>query len=209
MNAATSAAPSETSAEHLSPDQQFDEVDAETRRVMQNRVNPGVKVKYETENVKFILWLFDNREHYGALLKPALVEELAVQHELDRERRTSDGHPSKLRDHVCSTCQEWLRRADADTPTTHPIELRDLTFKIYSRFLNTFKKAARKRSRGAEDETVAIRFGMSSYDGVTLSLTHLYTECGLDKLKVRKDLWAKLKVYKAGSRRISAREKRI
>ena len=45
-------------------DPQFEDVDSEIRAVMQNRVNAGVRAKYESENVKFILWLFDDREHY-------------------------------------------------------------------------------------------------------------------------------------------------
>jgi hypothetical protein len=188
---------------------QFGAVDAETRGVMKNRVNPGVSVRYASQNQKFIVWLFDNREHYGALVKPALLEELAVQQENDRAQRTKAGRPSKGRDHVRATCREWLKRIDADEPGTHPIELADLTFQIYTRYLATFKKTVTKRSRGgADDETVEIRLSTSAYDGATSSLSHLYTECGLDKHEVSKDLWAKLKVYKAGSRRTSAREKK-
>ena len=47
----------------------FDAVDAETRRVMQSRVNSGVRHNYETQNVKFLVWLFDHRQHYVTLLK--------------------------------------------------------------------------------------------------------------------------------------------
>ena len=54
-----------------------------------------------------------------------------------------------------------------------------------------------------------IRLSTSAFDGATSSLTHLYDECGLNKHEVSKDLWAKLKVYKAGSRRTSAREKEL
>ena len=48
---------------------------------------------------------------------------------------------------------------------------------------------------------MVIRLSSSAFDGVTSLLTHLYTECRLDKHKVSKDLWAKLKVYKEGIRR--------
>ena len=48
----------------------FGLVDAEMRGVMRNRVNPTVSVKYGTANPKFIFWLFDNQEHYGALRAP-------------------------------------------------------------------------------------------------------------------------------------------
>ena len=59
-------------------------VDAETRGVMKNRMNPKLSVTYGTQNQKFLIWLFDNREHYGTLVKPALLEEPTAQHEEDR-----------------------------------------------------------------------------------------------------------------------------
>ena len=198
----------DTDDTHPPPLVPFGAVDAETRGVMKNRVNPKVSAKYGTQNQKFLLWLFDNREHYGALVKPVLLEELAAQYKEDRAQRTKSGLQSKSRDHVRATCREWLERVDADKPDTHPIELADLTFQIYTRYLATFKKAAKKRSRGGVDETVEIRLSTSAFDGATSSLSHLYTECGLDKHQVSKDLWTKLKVYKAGSRRTSAREKK-
>ena len=108
MNAAAAAAAarSETATGHFVQDKQFTDVDAETRLVMRNRVNPGVNKKYETENVKFLVWLFDNRQHYSGLIKPALLNELAVQHEQDRERRTASGAPSRLRGHHRATCRQ-------------------------------------------------------------------------------------------------------
>ena len=49
---------------------EFDAVDAETRQVMQSRVNTSVRHNYETQNVKFIVWLYDQGEHYIEILKP-------------------------------------------------------------------------------------------------------------------------------------------
>ena len=59
-------------------DPQFEDVDAKMRAVMQNRVNAGVRAKYESENIKNTLWLFNNRECYGAIVKPALIDELVL-----------------------------------------------------------------------------------------------------------------------------------
>ena len=191
------------------PDPQFDAVDAETRAVMQSRVNLGVRKKYETENIKFMLYVYDHRENYGALMKPALRDELDQQHDRDRARRTSAGHQCKLRDYVRHTCRQWLRGIDTDRSATHPLELRDLLFPVYARYLNSFKKVARKRSRGgARDEDVAIRLSQSAFDGATSALTHLYTECGLNKQKISNELWRNLAIYKKGSRRTSAKEKK-
>ena len=62
---------------------QFEAVDAETRAVMQSRINPSSRAHYDSENTKFILWLFDNREHYSDFLQPALLNEIALQLERD------------------------------------------------------------------------------------------------------------------------------
>ena len=75
---------------------------------MQSRINPSVHEKYESQNTKFILWLFNNREHYSELLQPAVLDELAPQHERDQERRTQAGKPSKRREHVRATCRQCL-----------------------------------------------------------------------------------------------------
>ena len=80
---------------------------------------------------------------------------------------------------------------------------------MYSRYLNTFKKSATKRSRsGAGDETVSIRLGKSAVDGATSVLSHLCLECGIQKLTVSKDLWTRLAVYKQGSSRTAASQKK-
>ena len=210
MNAAAAAAAvrSETAAGHFVQDNQFNDVDAETRQVMRNRVNPGVNLKYETENVKFMIWLFDNRDHYSRLLKPALLNDLAAAAALDRARKTKAGRASRLRDHIRAHCRRWLGAVDAERPDTHPIELAALTWRVYCRYLNTFKKSAEKRSRGGASETVAIRLSGSAFDGSTSALTHLYTGCGLDKHEVSKELWTHIKIYKAGSKRTAAREKK-
>ena len=85
-------------------DPQFEAVDAETHAVMQSRIISSVCEKCESQNTKFILWLFDNCEHYSELLQPAVLDKLAPQHEGDQERRTQAGKPSKRRDYVRATC---------------------------------------------------------------------------------------------------------
>ena len=121
-----------------SPDP-FSATNAETRRVMQNRVVPSARDQYEGQNIRFILWIFDNKEHYGHILAPAFLEAFPAEVEKDRARRTErSGAPSKKRDYVRALIRQWLKNIDADLPETHPILLKDLTYKIYSRYLNTF-----------------------------------------------------------------------
>ena len=208
--AAAAAAAAETSASPRYPDNRFSVVDDETRAVMQSRVGEKARDTYERGNIKFLVWLFDNHEDYSALLKPRLLEELKAQHEIDQGRTTAAGRPCKLRDYVRNTCREWLRKAVPGRPETHPIELADLEFVVFARFLATFKKQVAKRplGGGAEGGTVAIRLGASAFGGACSSLSHLYLECGLDKTLVSKKLWSLISVYNKGSNRTAAKERK-
>ena len=75
----------------------------------------------------------------------------------------------------------------------------ELTWRVYTRYLNTFKKSAKKLSRGGASKTVEMRLSGSAFDGSALALTHIYTECGLDKQVISKNLCANIKIYKACS----------
>ena len=82
----------------LTASNRFDVVDAETTEVLKGRVSEGSRDSYETANIRFLLWIFDNREDHGGLVKPRLLGAMEATHKKDRARRTKAGHPSKLRD---------------------------------------------------------------------------------------------------------------
>ena len=186
----------------------FSEADTETRQIMQSRVNPSVREKYESQNIKFMLWLFDSHNDHRQFLAPALLEALPAAHEKDLERRTESGAPSKKRDHVRDTCRAWLQQVDSQRPDTYPIKLKELTYTVYARYLNTFKKRVKKRD--AEGGFVLVRLSPSAFDGAISALSHLFTECGLAKTvsAESKNLWTQLATYKQGSRRTAASEKK-
>ena len=46
-------------------------MDRETRFIMKQRIAESTRNNYETRNINFILWIFDNREKYGELLEPS------------------------------------------------------------------------------------------------------------------------------------------
>ena len=87
----------------------FDTADTKTPVIMQSRVSKDVRDSYERGDIKFMLWIFDKHEYYSRLLKPYLLKELESQHELDQERRTQAGRPSKMWDYVCATCCKWRK----------------------------------------------------------------------------------------------------
>ena len=89
--------------------------------------------------------MFDNQDHYSALLEPALLGDLTAQFEHDRAQQTKASAPSRRQDHVRETIWKWLQNVDAKKPDTHPVKLADLTFQVYARYFDTFKKKAVKR----------------------------------------------------------------
>ena len=87
-----------------------------------------------------------------------------------------------------------------------------LNFKVYGRFLSTFKKNFKKRNIVGtvvvRDSSVNIRLIPSSYDASCSALSHLYLECGIDKEKMSKELWTQLSSYKNGTRRLAIKERK-
>ena len=128
---------------------------------------------------------------------------MEAAHEKDRARKTKAGHPSKLRDALRAVCRSWLKEIAPNDPETHPVELGVLTFKIFTRYLEMFKKRVKNSRLCSETKgvTVMIRLGASAFDAVCSALSHLYHEGGLDKEVLSKDLWSRLLVYKKGGRR--------
>ena len=140
----------------------------------------------------FLIWIFNNREDQGGLVKLRLLGAMAAAHETDRARRTKASRPSKLRDALRVVCRSWLKEITSDDPQTHPVKLGALTFKIFTGYLGTFKKQV-KNSRprsGTKGATVLICLGASVFDGACSALSHLYHEGGLDKEVLSKDLWS-------------------
>ena len=94
-----------------------------------------------------------------------------------------------------------------------------LDFRVFSRYLATFKKIIQKKKYGDQDgvedrnvvmdtEDIHIRLSASSFDSSCSSLAHLYHDCHIDREVVSKELWRKLGTYKKGSRREAARERK-
>jgi hypothetical protein len=201
---------SNAAAEPPTSESRYAAVDAETMQVLKGRVSDGSRENYESTNVKFLVWIYDNQEDHGGLLKSSLLREMETAHETDGARRTAAGRPSKLRDTLRAVCRRWLKAITPSDPETHPVELADLTFTIFARYLATFKKRVQNKRMREEGEaaTILIRLGSSAFDRACSSLSHLYLECRLDKEAVSKDLWAQLSTYKKGSRRAGAKERK-
>ena len=91
------------------------------------------------------------------------------------------GRPSESRESICATCRKFLKKINSGVVNIIPIKLEKLNFKVYAKFLSTFKKTVKKRNIVGtvieSNSSVDIRFSPSSYDASYSSLSNLYIEC--------------------------------
>ena len=84
----------------------------------------------------------------------------------DSQRRTKNGRPSKSRESIRATCRKVLRALNSGVVNTIPIKLEKINFKVFARFISTFKKTFNKRNIVGNivvrDSSVEIRLRPSS-----------------------------------------------
>jgi hypothetical protein len=200
-----------------------DAIDADIAHVIKSRIAPKSRKTYNDYTVRFIIFLFDQRERFPNMIRQDFLESLIAEHQEDLTNLTRAGSMNKMRKHIRKAIKDALEVIDGDDASTHPLHLADLTFRTVAHFLTTFsKKFTRVTVAGEEtvvsalavngpvEEAIHVRLHKSSYDGVTSSLANLFKEC-----KVRrdinnnvKDLWETIAVYKRGSTRVGARQRR-
>ena len=191
-------------------------MDRETAAALKERVEKSTCGGCDGRNVSFMLWLFDSGEMYQELLQPGVLEKMCDDYAKDTARRNKNGSPCKKRDYIRASCIETIGTIDPEIPQTLPVHLESLSFKVFSRYLSTFKKRVKKRSlhpgenvviKTSEDKLICL--SSSSYDAACSALSHLFQESRIDKeaTETTKELWTKIACYKKGTRRISAKER--
>ena len=116
------------------------ETDLETAAVMKQRVEKSTREGYEQCNLLFTIWLFDNHRKYPKTLEPNLYHELKTHDVMDKVRMTRNGKKSKSRESIRKACQNALRGIKPGVDQLILLKLDLLDFKVFSRFLSTFKK---------------------------------------------------------------------
>jgi hypothetical protein len=112
----------------------------------------------------------------------------------------------------------FLNGIDQQNPITFPIDFELLTFNVFAAYLKNFKRTIkRKRAQVNSDDnqfvietsTITIRLGAGSFNNACSALSHLFTECGVDKsaTEVSITMWRKIALYLKGTRRTTARER--
>jgi len=170
--------------------------------VMKERVAQSTRKGYDSRNLTFMIWLFDN-DHRN-LIQAAILKEMKRVDREDKSRRTRKGKKCKKREYLRQCCGDILKGIDPTQSHTLPVKLEELTIQVFTVFLNTSKKKVKRDSNEAfGDKELEIRLKPSSFDGACSSLSYLFQESGIDKdvNEVTKELWSKIAAYKKGTRR--------
>ena len=116
------------------------------------------------------------------------MENLVVADDKDCQCRTKSDKPSKQRDYSMHAIVDFFDKINKDDTSTFPIYFEKFTFNAFAAFLKTFTKKISKRNTRDEDDTVivtatevTIRLGAGSFSNACSALSHLFTECGIDK----------------------------
>jgi hypothetical protein len=166
---------------------------------------------------RIINHFYDNRTTLPDILNPDLIIAIEESNLIDSQPRTKKGAPSKSRESNKAAITAFLTGVDQNNPTSSPVKFDNLTFNAFASFLKTFNKRITKRTatHTADDTTViasttvTIRLSAGSFSNACSALSHLFTECGIDKATsdTSRDLWRKLALYLKGCRRTGARER--
>ena len=134
------------SQEHTEPTlrrRDFTDVDRETDTILKARIEPSTRGTYANGNIRFMIWLYDQshtNHKYDHLLQPVLLDAMVTADSQDRQTITTRGAPSKAQTHLRALCRSSLLDIKSESECTHPIKLAKLDFRVFSRYLATFKK---------------------------------------------------------------------
>ena len=180
-----------------------DAIDEEIAEFMKARVADSTRSSYISRLTTLIIWILaDPTRHY--LLNPTILQLLLDADKVDKSTKTKRGRRSKKRTHLRNAIKGILEDVDQSQAHTIPVVLGKLSFKLFSRYLSTFKKSVKKRSQNDTtviNGSVKICLSASSYDAACSALSYLFNE-------TTKELWSRLASYKKGARRTGAKQRK-
>ena len=119
----------------------LNEIEADTRNVLNSRIADGSRGNYDGANVKFFIWPyeFNNGMHHNLLQEELLINMVAA-HAKDEASVTKRGKKSKTRNFLRKTCFDAIHGIVVNHATTFPIQLEEISFAVISQYLSTFLK---------------------------------------------------------------------
>ena len=96
-------------------------LDRETSALLKQRVAISTRANYESNQVTFVMWLFDNQEKYGHLMKKAVLAALEKHDDKDQKNLTRKGDINKNRVFLREAVKVLLKSIVAGDKKTVPL----------------------------------------------------------------------------------------
>lgn len=153
----------------------FEENDKEVQNILSEVVTKRSKNTYRIHNVTFIFWLFDTSLYRDTCLDKDFVMELkkaanedVIYDENEKNKTRKKKRKLGMRKNQRKVCKNWLDSLDNDKSQKCPINLANLNFEIFSRYIST-----RKTDKGGYLSKI-------TYGGMQSGLSHLYRCCDME-----------------------------
>ena len=131
------------SQEHTEPTNRcgdFTDVDRETDTILKARIKPSTRGTYANDNIRFMIWLYNQSHKYDHLIQPKLLDTMTNVDSEDKQTLTKKGKPFKASTHLHTLCLSSLCDIKSKIEVTQTIKLAMLNFQVFLRYLATFKK---------------------------------------------------------------------
>ena len=131
-----------------------DAIAADINHVVNSRIAKITRKSYDDYTVRLIMFLFDHREKFPALIPPGLLTKLEAAALSDLQNTTRAGRPKAIRKFIRKAIRDSFQTIDPADPSTHPITLERLEFKTLAHFLSTFSRRSPKPPSKAMAKTL-------------------------------------------------------
>ena len=156
---------------------------------MKKVVADGASNRYRVENIKFMLYLYDNEVYRETVLEEWFVIEMEKAVEEDNKNPVT----KKKRPNARQLCKEKLDNMNYHDRNSCPIILPSIDFNIFSHYITSRKK-----------ETDGSYLGVSSYGNIRSAFNHLHRSSGQQP---DPDMAKRLSHFMSGLKRTSADSK--
>jgi len=139
-----------------------DAITSDINHVVNSRIAKRTRKSYDDYTVHLIMFLFDHREKFPALIPPGLLTKLEAAALRDLQNTTKGGRPKAIRKFIRKAIRDSFQTIDPADPSTHPITLEELDFRTLAHFLSTFSKKATRVNVNGQDGRILLLWYLTS-----------------------------------------------